>query len=428
MMISINTKIYENLKTAALISGAIVVGGAIVTVSPIVGAIGLICTAARTTHDFARYKFAQYTDQHNKTPDPLSKKKVSYYKTRLNENSIHAEVFGKLLIPIIGFPLALKDKKIITSAIGSGIDIIGISSYLQKKAVQLFFPYSGKKLADLRNPDIFAIQRKELLEGCQGINVSIETRDHRKIDAVWLPNNRVPVNEVPTVILFHGNACVLDDMEDHMMFFKALGLNVLMVTFGGYPGSAEEHQLTELSLYHDVEAIGNYLKKLHIDNKQMVAYGWSMGGALAIQYGAFHKGSHVIADQTFTSLSGVAQNIVNKVVHVPLANPSIERLVKDILFPAGIQNGNITTDGFDSLAKIPKLQGEFLVIQSANDHMMSTQDSYGNHGAILAEKYATTANKIQRLVTIPGGHGAYFMNSPKATSQIKALFEEIQNS
>ena len=60
--------------------------------------------------------------------------------------------------------------------------------------------------------------------------------------------------------------------------------------------------------------------------------------------------------------------------------------------------------------------------------MMSTQDSYGNHGAILAEKYATTANKIQRLVTIPGGHGAYFMNSPKATSQIKALFEEIQNS
>jgi len=473
------TALFNHLKRATLASGVLIAGTAVIAALPVVGAVGLFCTGIRTVHDVARYHLAQYSAQKAQTPQLLNERKIAYYKCRLHENKLYTRVFGTLLIPVAGLFMTIAKGEIIASAVTSVVDIAGVFPSVKRKILRHIFIREGETLEDLgrntylnthawfqqqllhetkpskreywkqqiENLENFHSDKTEsqryklwfqertrepLLEKSRGIQLTLKTGDQRTIDAVWVPNGRVPVTHARTVIMFHGNGCILDTLEDTMKLFKRKGLNVLMLTMGGYPGSAEGHPITESSLYHDVEAAGNYLKELNIRNDQMIAYGLSLGGALAIQYGVSFPGSHVIADQTFTSIGDVTKNVLRTPLNNPFldgivkkifadATPTIERLVEHILFPHGHGKGNTMTNGLNSLAKIPKLQGNFYVIQSKDDELMHIHGTEKNYGDILADTYASIPNNVKRIVTIPGGHGEFLGSHPEAVSMLEAF-------
>src|SRR5262249_39962046 len=78
-------------------------------------------------------------------------------------------------------------------------------------------------------------ERAQLLKVLEAEQIKLKTRDGETLDAVWCPSKKV--NSSPTVIIFHGNGCILDNMVGYAKWYKDRGLNVLLFTIRGYPGS-----------------------------------------------------------------------------------------------------------------------------------------------------------------------------------------------
>ena len=87
----------------------------------------------------------------------------------------------------------------------------------------LFFPLAGQHRQDL------ALQRQNLLSCLNGRTMKLTTADGRHVDAVWAcaPGNSP---DSCTVILFHANAMVLDDMGEWGLWYLRNGVNVMLVT------------------------------------------------------------------------------------------------------------------------------------------------------------------------------------------------------
>lgn len=138
------------------------------------------------------------------------------------------------------------------------------------------------------------------------------------LDAVWSPHS-TPTDK--TVVLFHPNAGVLDGMLTEAMYFKKKGFNILMVTTGGNPGTQGNPPfvVNQASLSRDVTAVKNWLDANNVSKDNILAYGHSMGGSMALDMGARHPGVHVIANKTFSVLTEVPKTMINLPVITDLA-------------------------------------------------------------------------------------------------------------
>lgn len=167
---------------------------------------------------------------------------------------------------------------------------------------KLFYPATGKEIDRV---------------AAEGFHVKIPVYSRTSpLDAIFLPpEGRMGVDPTaPTVVLFHGNAMNANDMYDQglAILYQKKGYNVLIPTMGGYSGSGSI-KTSEASTYQDVEAVKKYLESQGIT--QAGYHGLSIGGSLAMQAAAGESESNVettfvVADQTFSSVVDVAQNVV----------------------------------------------------------------------------------------------------------------------
>ena len=94
--------------------------------------------------------------------------------------------------------------------------------------------------------------------------------------------------ERPTMIFFYGNAMCLNYADGQLEEFRRLGLNVLIPEYVGYGmsgGSASERgcQATALAAY-------DYLVlERKVPHEHIIAAGWSLGGAVAIDLASSAK-------------------------------------------------------------------------------------------------------------------------------------------
>jgi uncharacterized protein len=103
-----------------------------------------------------------------------------------------------------------------------------------------------------------------------------------------------------TLIYFYGNAMCLNDATGHFERFRRLGLNVIIPDYLGYGmsgGSASERgcQATSESVYDYLVATRG------IKPSQIVAAGWSLGGAVAIDLASRKPVAGLIVFSAFTS-------------------------------------------------------------------------------------------------------------------------------
>jgi fermentation-respiration switch protein FrsA (DUF1100 family) len=147
----------------------------------------------------------------------------------------------------------------------------------------------------------------------------------------------------PTVIFFYGNGACAAYMAAEFHRFRRMGANIIMPDYPGYGMSAGKP--SEGGFYAAADAAYDYiLQRPGIDRGRIVAVGWSMGGAVAIDLAARRKVAALETISAFTSLPAVA--------HAAVPWLPVKLILKS---------------RFDNLAKIPSITCPIFIAHGTRD-------------------------------------------------------------
>jgi pimeloyl-ACP methyl ester carboxylesterase len=131
--------------------------------------------------------------------------------------------------------------------------------------------------------------------------VRVTTSDSVRI--LLLESRLVEGIESEWVIYFYGRAGQLLDDKNSAMYklFRDVGLNVLALEYRGY-GASEKKQPTESGIYADARSAWRYLNETNdIRASRVLLYGFSLGGAVAIQLATEISPAGLITEGAFSS-------------------------------------------------------------------------------------------------------------------------------
>ena len=132
-------------------------------------------------------------------------------------------------------------------------------------------------------------------------DVWLNTVDGVRIHAWLLTPRSAPDGVRPVVLWFHGNAGNLGMWLEEYEEVVALGAEVMAVDYRGFGRS--EGSPNEEGVYHDADAAWEYLvKDRGVTPENVVIYGYSIGGAVAVDLAARVQPGGLILQSTFTSI------------------------------------------------------------------------------------------------------------------------------
>jgi hypothetical protein len=410
-----------SLAAREFIANSLAVAGSF-GVSQIIGVVGLITVAAKSAffaleRAWTERQLKDITNGKAQQKNDLEKKIQSLTKKLLKQKEM-AKTSGLLLVPGAGFHLATRfgsPNRILEN-------IFGITNPIFE-----FFLGPPLRRALYVGPIQVPTEesREELRRGLGAEAVTLETKDKRKVDALYVPGRNKSETR-PTAVLFHPNGATLDGMNYFAEYFKEKGLSVVMVTIGGYHTSAPGTRPTELSTYHDAQAAIDFARTKGA--KKILAFGFSLGGTLACQAGYNNSDVDVIVENTFTSMRDVTRNVLPP----PVAGIGAGLINNG--FKSGKTDGIYTTDGLNNKRKVKHMKGKFFAIGCKNDDLMgwvSTANGYAkleNFTKELARTYAKSKsdeeNAKNYYVMMPGGHNDFFLEDLTAGKKVDKLLEE----
>src|SRR3954468_1287728 len=119
---------------------------------------------------------------------------------------------------------------------------------------------------------------------------------------------RADASQRPTIIFFYGNGMSLADTFGDFMRFRKLGCNVIIPEYVGYGMSSGKP--TEQSLYDTADATYDHLlSRRDIDSDRIIASGWSLGAAVAIDLAHRRPTIGVMTFSAFTSLGEMGRKM-----------------------------------------------------------------------------------------------------------------------
>lgn len=215
-------------------------------------------------------------------------------------------------------------------------------------------------------------------------DVTIGTRDHVKLHG-WLI--KAP-SAKSTLIFFHGNAGNIGGRLGKIDLFHKIGINVLIIDYRGY-GNSEGYP-TEKGIYNDATAAYDYLlQRDDMRGQNIISYGASLGGAVAIDLAVKRPVSCVIVDSTFSSATDMAKRIYPFI-------PSFLMKTK-----------------MDSISKIKNISAPILFIHSVEDQTVPFA---------LGRKLYDAALKPKEFIEIIGTHtDGHIYDEEKIKNGIKAF-------
>lgn len=160
----------------------------------------------------------------------------------------------------------------------------------------------------------------------------------------WIPAAEM---ETGVVLHLHGNGFNIGANLSQALCFHQLGLSVLLIDYRGYGRSPGKFP-TESSVYADANAAWNYLvNEKRILPRQILLYGHSLGGAIAIHLATQHaEAAGLIVQSSFTSMRAM-----------------VTQLGHFWLFPIDL----LLTQKFDSIHKVTSLTRPVLFTHGTAD-------------------------------------------------------------
>jgi pimeloyl-ACP methyl ester carboxylesterase len=224
------------------------------------------------------------------------------------------------------------------------------------------------------------------------------TTENGKVETMhgwWLPSDRP---NAKVILYLHGNSKNISGNIEHANRFYKWGFSVFLVDYRGY-GKSEGDFPTEARVYQDAQLQWEYLtQKLGIHPQDIVIYGHSLGGAIALELATKRpEAAGVIVEASFTSIKQM-----------------IDRDPKFAIFPVDL----ILNQRFDSISKVRSLKTPVLYIHGTNDAVIPYSMS--------EQLFAATPTATQ-LVTIPnGGHNNNAAtNAPLYKSAVEAFTKNL---
>ncbi|MCS6814450.1 MAG: lysophospholipase, partial [Cyanobacteria bacterium] len=161
---------------------------------------------------------------------------------------------------------------------------------LWQQARFIFFPHATLE----KTPETFDLPYETVW-----IPVTAAKDKPEHLHGWWIPA-RQPHGKV--LLYLHGNTNNIGANVEHAGRFHRLGFSVLLVDYRGY-GQSEGSFPSEQQVYADAEAAWHYLvQQRGINPEQIVIYGHSLGGAIAIELATRHpQASGLIVESSFTS-------------------------------------------------------------------------------------------------------------------------------
>ena len=281
--------------------------------------------------------------------------------------------------------------------LSAALNVKHATSQSRSARTNRFFPLAKKSLNELLAKrewlDVYsnaAAWREHVCKSCDGEAVVVTTADGRALSGIFarrandellqrrdmerLRSNGVGTTMLPrdsAVLLFHANACVALDMVEYCIWYRAMGMHVLMVSMSAYGDS--EGEASESSTYMDADAAFRWIQSRlgGLRPERVVAHGLSIGAALAFALADRYPGMHVCSDQGFTTAKEVAGVVARKALGEYLPDTVVNAFC-DATFPAGIAtpDGRFITDGYDNVTKAKRLHGSLFVMSADGDAMM----------------------------------------------------------
>ncbi|HAC65198.1 MAG TPA: phospholipase [Cyanothece sp. UBA12306] len=216
---------------------------------------------------------------------------------------------------------------------------------------------------------------KDLWLNYEDVWLNVLTLDGKKesIHGWWIPANSSKKDNKKVILYLHGNGGNISHNLAPAQRFQNLGFSVFMIDYRGYGQSKGEFP-TEAEVYRDSQIAWNYLaEEREIRPQNIIIYGHSLGGAIAIDLAVRKpQAGGIIAENTFTS---IRQMIDYKSQFYQL-------------FPIDL----ILHQRFDSLSKLRLLQIPLLLIHGTSDRTVPS---------FMSQRLFKLANVPKKLLLVP---------------------------
>ncbi|MEG4802660.1 alpha/beta hydrolase [Microcoleus sp. ARI1-B5] len=243
-----------------------------------------------------------------------------------------------------------------------------------------------------KTPDAFNIPYQEVWLPVKGRSRQIE-----KLHGWWLPAaNR---QSLGTLLYLHGRGLNIGANINQSYRFRQLGFSVLLIDYRGY-GRSQGSFPQESQVYEDAEIAYNYLvKQRQLLPSQILFYGHSMGGAVAIELAIRHpEAAGLIVHNSFTSMVDMVEN-----------NAYMR------FFPVRL----LLTQRFDSLAKVKSLRMPILFVHGIADPFVP---------ATMSKKLYASSPESKKILLVPNArhnNGDAFFNNPEYRQTIVDFAEKV---
>jgi uncharacterized protein len=219
-------------------------------------------------------------------------------------------------------------------------------------------------------------------------DVTFKANDGVALNGWFFPANTDSARRHLAVLLCHGNAGNIGDRLDLCGALLATGVNVFLFDYRGYGRS--QGWPSEEGTYRDAQAAHEWLRQKGFAGANIIAFGESLGGAVAAELALRETLAGLVLQSTFTSIPDMGAEIY----------PWLP-----VRWLASIR--------YDTRSKLPRIRVPLLVMHSATDGLVGIHHGKANLAA---------ANEPKLFWELRGDHNS-LMDDPKhfATGMEKFL-------
>jgi len=235
---------------------------------------------------------------------------------------------------------------------------------------------------------------KEISSTPDAVRLSYEDVYFTASDGTLLNGWYIPAQKPGATLIFcHGNAGNISNRLDKAKVLHDLGQNVFLFDYRGYGRS--KGSPSEAGVYRDAMAVYEYLTaKRKVSKSDIILYGESIGGAVAIEIARRVPVRALITEETFSSAKDMAKT----------AFPFIPYF--------------LFSSRFDSLSKIKGITCPKLIIHSVDDEIVPFRQG---------EALFAAAPRPKTFLKLRGSHNTVFFDSrDEFVRGIKSFLEELE--